>query len=95
MPEMNVPIDVICKHTKEGDVIPIKFKVQDDEGEYQTYVVKAYRKATGDTGEVVLPNGVIVTSHLQPFECKIRVFNIERVIWLYYNKSDGLWLVKR
>ena len=39
----NRAIDVICQHTREGNMIPIKIHIQDEEGEFQTFVVKSYK----------------------------------------------------
>ncbi|MCR4716730.1 MAG: hypothetical protein K5656_06080 [Lachnospiraceae bacterium] len=94
MPLENVPVDVICKHTRDGELIPIKMRVQDEEGEYQTYTIKAYRTIAGSQNEAVLPNGVLVTSMLKSFECKISVFGTEKRIWLYYRYADSVWMLK-
>ena len=84
------PIDVICQHTKEGILIPIKLRVQDEEGEFQTYTVKAYKDLSAK-GRYALPNGVIATNSIHPFACKISVFGTLRVVTVYYNRNDGIW----
>lgn len=35
-------IEVISKFTVDGTVIPIKLKVQDEDGEYQSFMIKGY-----------------------------------------------------
>lgn len=84
------PIDVICQHTREGALIPIKIRIQDDEGEFQTYVVKAY-KDLSHKGAFTLPNGVIATHTILPFECIIHVFGREKILRIYYNVNDCTW----
>jgi len=84
------PIDVICQHTRDGALIPIKIRIQDDEGEFQTYMVKAY-KDLSHKGEFTLPNGVIATHTILPFECIIHVFGREKHLRIYYNVNDCTW----
>ena len=47
-------IDLICQHTMEGKIIPLKLRFQDEDGELQEYSVKGYR----DTSEF----GIIFSS---------------------------------
>ena len=83
-------VDVICQHTKEGKMIPIKLRIQDEEGEFQTYAVKAYRDLS-HKGSYTMPNGIAATSSIFPFDCKIIVFGREQTVHLYYNNSDQIW----
>ncbi len=86
----NKAIDVICQHTREGNMIPIKIRIRDDEGEFQTYVVKDY-KDLSHKGAFTMPNGIRATNTIFPFECKIIVFGRERIVHLYYNSGDHIW----
>ncbi|MBO7334679.1 MAG: hypothetical protein J6S95_05040 [Lachnospiraceae bacterium] len=83
-------IDVICQHTKEGNIIPLKIRIKDEEGEYQAFLVRAY-KDLSKRGKFTLPNGIIATNDILPFACKIAVFGRERVINIYYNRNDNIW----
>ena len=47
-------IDVICQHCKDGSIIPIKIRVQDEEQIYHTYMIKSYLELASD--EILLPN---------------------------------------
>ena len=84
--------DVICQHTREARIIPIKIRVQDEDGEMQTYTIKGYR-TLNTLGKVIMPNEVSVSSHIRYFECKINSFGTEKLINLSYNISDNLWYV--
>ncbi len=86
----NEPIDVICQHTKDGDLIPIKMRFQDEAGEYQTYKIKAY-KDLYHRGNFTLPSGIIASATILPYECRIDVFGREQTIMIYYNCSDNIW----
>lgn len=86
----NRAVDVICQHTKEGKLIPIKLRLQDDEGVFQTYVVKAY-KDLSHKGSYIMPNVITATSTIFPFDCKIIVFGRKKIVHLYYNSGDWIW----
>lgn len=82
--------DVICQHKKDGSIIPMKLRLQDDDGEYQTYMIKAYKDITPNK-QYDLPSGVGATNHIWQFECIISVFNTQKTIRLFYNKLDNKW----
>ena len=84
-------IDVICQHCKDGSIIPIKIRVQDEEQEYQIYRIKSYKELSIDT--VMLPNEAMVTSNILRYDCKIEVFGIVKRIILHYNKSQVKWYI--
>ena len=84
-------IDVICQHCKDGSIIPIKIRVQDEEQVYNVYVIKSYTEISPD--KVTLPNESIVTSNIIRFDCKIEVFGITKRIVLHYNKSQVKWYI--
>ena len=42
------PLDVICQFTRHGEIIPIKFRMEDDEGILQEYKVIGYRQVLED-----------------------------------------------
>ena len=87
----NQKVDIICQHTHDGTIIPLKVRVIDEDGEYQTFHIKAY-KCLSLSGEYLLPNEERVTSnHIKTFECKIIVLNSEKVIKLVYNTYEGCW----
>lgn len=90
----NRAVDVICQHTREGNMIPIKIRIRDEEGEFQTYVVKGY-KDLSHKGAFTMPNGVTATRTIFPFDCKIIVFGRERIVHLYYNSSDHIWRISQ
>lgn len=56
---MDNRIDLICQHTMERNIIPIRMRLRDEDGELQEYTIKGYR----DTSEFGLAS----------FECEIVV----------------------
>lgn len=84
-------IDVICQHCKDGSIIPIKIRVQDDEQVNNVYIIKSYTAITAD--KVMLPNESIVTSNILRYDCKIEVLGMVKRIRLHYDKSQVKWYI--
>ena len=87
-------VDVICQHTKGSRIIPLRVRLEDEDGITQTYNIKAYKDTTPHNG-YTLPSGVKVTSGIWSFECKILVLDSLRQIKLYYNPRDNIWTVAK
>lgn len=85
-------IDVIVQYTKDGMVIPIRIKIQDEDGMYQTYSIRQFREKT-ITGDYTLPSGIKVTSNKNKvFEVKIVNFGQEKTLNLFF---DGVkWYLR-
>lgn len=91
-PNDNRIADVICQHKRDGTIIPIKIRLSDDDGEFQTYKIKAYKDLT-HYGEYIMPNNISSGNHMWKFECKINVFGTQKSIKLFYNAVDNCWRV--
>ena len=83
-------IDVICQHTRKGELIPIKLRIRDEEGEFQSYAIRSYRDLSHQ-GTRTMPDGVYVTDKTLVYECKIVVFDRIRMVRLYYEPSAMVW----
>lgn len=83
-------VAVICQHNVDGTMIPIKFKIEDEDQIMQTYLIKGYR-VVSEPGAYTMPNHVNVTSAFRIFECKITVLGIEKTIRLFYFIRTGHW----
>lgn len=60
----NKAVDVICQHTREGNMIPIKVRMQDEGGEFQTFAVKGY-KDLSHKGSYTMPTEIVMV----PADC--------------------------
>lgn len=80
-------LDVICQHKKDGTIIPLKIRLQDEDGEYQSYLIKSYRQCGGSMSA----NAPHYSTAM--FECKINVFGHDKVIGISYNYNNGLWQI--
>ena len=87
-------IDVICQHTKEGEIIPMRIRLVDEDGMLQTYNIKSYKDVTIH-GSYNMPNSIRVTSQTWTFECKILVMDTLRRIKLFYDSRDNFWTVQK
>lgn len=88
-------MDVICQNCKDGSIIPLKIKVTDETGETQQFRIKEYRELiTPEYYE--MPNGAKVrrSRAFREFECKIIVFERERLIRIMYNIERQTWIYK-
>ena len=90
----NKHVEVICQHTKKNRIIPLRIRLEDEDGIEQTYNIKSYKDVTCHDG-YTLPNGVKVTSGHWTFECKILVFDTLKVIKLFYNPRDNAWTIAK
>ena len=80
-------LDVICQFKKDGTIIPLKIRLQDEDGEYESYMVKSYRQS-GMSASAKPPHYSTVM-----FECKINAFGRDRIVGISFNYCDGLWKV--
>lgn len=84
-------IDAICQYNKDGTIIPIKIRVQDENGELQIYTILSSRMIS--KGTMMLPNEVVVTESILRFACAINVFGCEKNVILHYDKRYTKWSI--
>ena len=89
MLEKNHKVDVICQHNRDGSIIPIKIRVIDEDGEFQTYMIRGYRQLNFREEDVCSVDSI--KKHIWRFECKISVFDKEKIITVLYNSYENLW----
>ena len=85
-----VETDVICLHTRDGKVVPIRIRVLDEDGQYQAYTIKEYRDISHQ-GARIMTDGVCVSNNTLIFDCKINVFGSDRFVRLYNFPPDQVW----
>ena len=86
------PIDVICQHSRDGTIIPLKIRIRDEDGECQAYVIQSFREQER-RGGITTRDGVYISSHVIVYECRITTFGVKRVIRLYYDEQSGIWSI--
>ncbi|MCR5054682.1 MAG: hypothetical protein K6A69_07560 [Lachnospiraceae bacterium] len=83
-------VDVICQFSADGHIMPIKIRTQDEEGEYQTFVIKQFKQVSLSTSETQ-HDGIYTSTDSIVFDCCITVFNVKRIIRLYFDKRYAVW----
>lgn len=75
-------IDLICQHSMDGTIIPIKFRVKDEDDEMREFMVKGYREAS-------IPG-------LLSFDCNVVVNSMLKRVNIYTSgtANNGIWHVK-
>ncbi|MCR5099642.1 MAG: hypothetical protein K6B14_11955 [Lachnospiraceae bacterium] len=83
-------LDVICMMGGDDVVIPLRIRIEDDDGVRQAYSIKDCRDIS-HRGTCTRPDGVFVTNEMLVFACKIDVFGALRPITLYYDTGKSRW----
>ncbi len=86
--KMKQNVDAIVLYTKEGEVIPLKIRLTDENGERREFVIKKYR-SVGGRGTQTLPDGMYIAGDTLAFECYIQVAEQMRMIRLYHSPGIG------
>ena len=82
-------VDVICEHKSDGTVIPLRFRLVNEDGAYEAYTIKGYREIL-KKGCYTTPDGVTV-SRDKIFECRVLILDIYRTVRLYFNTATCDW----
>ncbi len=86
-------VDVICQHNKDGEIIPLRLRLTDEEGERHAYTIKSYRDMS-ERGAYTTQDGIYVTDQLLVFVCKVAVFGRMQNVRLYYDRTSQIWSMK-
>ena len=92
MSKKRYDVDVICLHLKDGNMVPMRIRVEDDEGVKHVYSIKSYKELSGN-GTYTTSDGVFVTDESVFFECRIEINSKMRGIRLYFRKKQNNWFM--
>lgn len=84
-------VEVICKFCKDGSIIPIQIKVEDEEQQRHVFKVKRYK---APKVHLKTDSGLYDISHtpdILDYECYIQVLNTEKRIILRYFLESHKW----
>ena len=84
--------DVICEIKSDGDVIPMRFRILNDEGIYEDYTIRGYRRALRKDAYTT-QDGLTVCNKDKVFECRIISDGNYRTVRLYFNKDNLKWRI--
>ena len=89
-------IDMICQNKTDGSIIPIKFRMIDEDGLYQEYKIKAYKDLSFKGKLFRLEDaGLVHSSGIVPFECRIESFGRDMTVKIFYNSNDRVWILRK
>ncbi len=94
IPENNLFVDVICQHSKDGRIIPMRIRIQDDDGMLQSYTIKGYKELSRPE-EHLTCYGTLAHSSNWIFLCRIQILNTYKNIELLYNSINNLWKITK
>ncbi len=84
-------VDVICQHKSNGEIIPIRFRLMNEDGEYENYTIKGYRPITHQ-GAYTTPDGIFVSGCTTLiYECVVVVLNFKKTVRLYFETRNCKW----
>lgn len=75
-------VDFICQHCADGSIIPLKFRIKDEDGELRDFKITGYK----DVSDMVMTK----------FECGFIANGVKRKVTIYNTPSsrDGVWRIK-
>ena len=76
-------VDVIAQYNRDGSIIPMRVRFEDEDGLTQTYTIHGYREVPHSTEK--LADGTFVTEGTMVWECRIVVLGVEKVVRLYWS----------
>ena len=83
-------VDVIAQFKPDGTIIPMRFRIINEDGEYEQYTIKGYKQVFR-RDVYTTPDGLTVCSQDKVFECKVVVLGNIRTVRLYFSKDDIKW----
>ncbi len=83
-------VDVIAQFKSDGTIIPLKFRVMNEDGVYESFSVKAYKPAL-KKGTYTTEDGLYVSGEDLVFICKIMILDAEKTVRLYFLKRSNKW----
>ena len=83
-------IDVICQHKADGTIIPLRFRLMNEDGEYETHNISSYRLVSYP-GVYTTPDGIMLSSYVVVFECQVVILDYHKVVRLYFDKKNCAW----
>ena len=85
-------VDVICQFNSDGSIMPLRFRLMNEDGVYESYTIKEYRQIFRKD-VYTTPDGLTVYSQDNVYECKVAFLDMYRTVRLYFNKSNCHWRI--
>lgn len=85
-------VDVICEYKADGSIIPMRFRLMNDDGVFEAYTIKGYRQLFRKD-VYTTPDGVTVCSRDRVYECRVVILDMYRTVRLYFNCDKNSWKI--
>ena len=85
-------VDVICQINADGEVKPMRFRLMNEDGVYETYTIKGYRQIFRKD-VYTTPDGLTVCSSDNVYECRVLILEMYRTVRLYFNRNNCHWRI--
>ncbi len=85
-------VDVICEQKADGTIIPMRFRLMNEDGVYEAYTIKGYRQIVRKDCYITA-DGVSVNSRDLVFECRVCILDVLRTVRLYFNMNNCSWKI--
>ncbi len=79
-------VDVICEHKSDGTIIPLKFRLMNEDGDYESYKITAYRPVPKQ-GAYTTKDNLYICNSMDVYECKVQIFGTVRIVRLYHEPT--------
>ncbi len=83
-------VDVIAEFKADGSIIPMRFRIMNEDSEYDTFTIKSYMPVTRKD-PYTTEDGVYVANNTRVFKCKIIALGAERIVRLYFHTGNLSW----
>ena len=83
-------VDVICEHKSDGTMIPMRFRILNEDGDFESYTIKGYREILRKDCYTT-PDGLLVCSKDKVFECRVVILEMYKTVRLYFDKNSCSW----
>lgn len=85
-------VDVIAEFKHDGSIIPMRFRIMNEDGEYESYTIKAYKEVP-KKGTYTTEDGIYICNDDLVFQCRIIILNTERIVRLYFRPKSNSWIL--
>ena len=85
-------VDVIAQFKHNGDIIPLRFQIKDEEGELKPYNINGYRRVA-TKGAFTTRDGVFVCHSTIMLECQVTISGMAKVVRLYFQPEGHRWFL--
>jgi len=86
------PVDVILQNNTDGTIIPLRLRLEGEDGEKKQYRIMAYMDLSHQ-GARTFADGVYISNRDLAFRCKVLINDQIRIVNLYRKPSYESWFV--